>query len=358
MSNRSQATLFGSGALRVLAICIVLWLTFIAPFASIFALLFGNPFYAWWFNSLVLLPAPILLLIGVFRSKSATFRWSVFQYLGVSAVCFSASLLGIVLSFFIPFTLAGKVALVACLIFCIWGIYSAHRIHVVNLSISSEKIKNALRLVQISDVHVGSRRAEYLEKVMRLVNEQKPDLLVITGDLVDENVTTTDLASLSGLDYPVFYSSGNHERYVDYKSVLDAIGAQGVTILGDTTTICQGLRIIGIEDRQHLAEAAQALARVDVNATDSTQPFSVLLYHQPDLWDAAKQRGIDLTLSGHTHKGQIWPFGLLVRFRYRYVAGLFKEATSHLFVSQGTGTWGPIMRLGTRCEITVIELTA
>lgn len=358
MSSRSQATLLGSGVLRFLAISIVLWLTFIAPFASMLALIEGDPFYAGWFKSLVLLPAPILLLLAVFRSKSATFRWSVFQYLGVSAVCFSASLLGIVLSFFIPLPLAGKIALVACLIFCIWGIYSAHRIYVVNLSIASEKIKTSLRLVQISDVHVGSRKAEYLEKVMRLVNEQKPDLLVITGDLVDENVTTTDLASLSGLDYPVFYSSGNHERYVDYKSVLEAIAAQGVTVLGDSTTIFKGLRIIGIEDRQHLAEAEQALARIDVNTIESPQPFSVLLYHQPDLWDEAKKRGIDLTLSGHTHKGQIWPFGLLVRFRYRYVSGLFKEATSHLFVSQGTGTWGPVMRLGTRCEITVVELTA
>ena len=87
-----------------------------------------------------------------------------------------------------------------------------------------------------------------------------------------------------------------------------------------------------------------------------TSPFTVLLYHQPDIWEAAKRHGIELMLSGHTHKGQVWPFGWLVRTRYAHVAGHFQASLSHLFVSQGTGTWGPLMRFGTRCEMTVIDL--
>ena len=101
------------------------------------------------------------------------------------------------------------------------------------------------------------------------------------------------------------------------------------------------------------ASHTDSMAKVDVG---EASPFTVLLYHQPDIWDAAKRHGIELMLSGHTHKGQIWPFGLLVRTRYAHVAGHFQASLSHLFVSQGTGTWGPHMRFGTRCEMTVIDL--
>lgn len=335
---------------------VFLWLAIIAPLASILALLSGEAFYALWAKSMLILPWPYLLLLGVFRSKNKTFRWWVFQYLGVSAVCFSGALVGIVLSIVLPAVMAGQIALAVCVLLCMWGIYSAHRIHIVNVSIESEKIEQPVRLVQISDVHIGSRRAAYLEKVVKLVNTQKPDVLAITGDLIDENMPASDLTSLKDLACPVFYCSGNHERYVDYAKAIDNITVQGINVLSDSVASCCGLRILGIQDCERVSEAEQALDALVASQANHTAPFSVLLYHQPDLWDAAKVHGIDLTLSGHTHKGQVWPFGLLVRTRYRYVAGLFKEAASHLFVSQGTGTWGPIMRLGTRCEITVIEL--
>lgn len=357
MSSSPSASTILNGILRILGVGLLLWLAMIAPFASILAMLDGQAFYAKWLKSLLFLPWPFVLLAGVFRSKNAKFRWTVFQYLGVSSVCFSAALLGIALSVFIANALAGKIAVLACFIFCAWAIYSAHRIHVVKLNIASSKVNSPVRLVQISDVHVGSRQAAYLEKVVRLVNIQQPDILLITGDLLDENVSENDLASLSNLSYPAFYCSGNHERYVNYKQVLEYIANQGVTVLSDSAALCNGIQILGVEDRQHVSEAQRALDTVKTKSALDPDQFSVLLYHQPDLWDAAKKHDIDLTLSGHTHKGQIWPFGLLVRTRYRYVAGLFKAASNHLFVSQGTGTWGPIMRFGTRCEITVIELT-
>ncbi len=127
-----------------------------------------------------------------------------------------------------------------------------------------------------------------------------------------------------------------------------------------------GLRVIGVEDRQQSQEAVAVLDHMSLCAAEmnsnaeiyaqETSPFTVLLYHQPDIWDAAKHHGIELMLSGHTHKGQVWPFGWLVRARYAHVAGHFQASLSHLFVSQGTGTWGPLMRFGTRCEMTVIDL--
>ena len=152
------------------------------------------------------------------------------------------------------------------------------------------------------------------------------------------------------------YCSGNHERYVNYQKIVESITAHGVQILNDRTVYINGLCILGIEDRPDQAQAQNALDHLYATTEKDEGVFGILLYHQPDLWERAIHHGIDLMLAGHTHNGQIWPFVWLVRTRYQHVAGYFQSALSHLFVSQGTGTRGPIVRFGTRCEIAVIEL--
>ncbi|MGQ7845245.1 metallophosphoesterase [Granulosicoccus sp. 3-233] len=334
----------------------VLWLVFIAPPATVLALLQGAAFHAGWLSSLMFIPLPLVLLIVVFRSSSAGIRWWIFQYLGISAIGFSAALCGALLSLLIDHATAGWLAVCLFAMFLAVALYAAHRIHLTPLEIISPKIRRPQRLVQISDVHIGSRRAAWLRKVIDLVSAQQPDMLLITGDLIDENVSADSLLPLAGLDFPVFYCSGNHERYVDYSKALDIIAGHGVTVLSDTVAVVDDIHILGVEDRQHVQQAQEALNALCGSSESTDTAFRILLYHQPDLWSAAIQHGIDLMLSGHTHKGQIWPFGWLVRIRYAHVAGHFRKALSHLFVSQGTGTWGPILRFGTRCEMTVIEL--
>ncbi len=351
---------------RPVAIVSLLWLSMIAPAVTLIALLSGASFHWLWSVSLLILPAVFLLLFVVLRTRHRSLRWVVFQYLGVSAVCFSAATIGVILSFFLSNSAAGIWALILTLLFCGWGVYSANKIHAVSLSISNRKIDQKLRIVQISDIHIGSRKPAYLQKVLDKVQLHSPDLVVITGDLVDENVSLADMEPLASISCPVLYCSGNHERYVDYEKVLEVFASHGVQVLNDQTVELLGLRFIGLEDRQHRQEAINVLDRLRGSASDSNtmaqvevgeaSPFTVLLYHQPDIWDAAKRHGIELMLSGHTHKGQIWPFGLLVRTRYAHVAGHFQASLNHLFVSQGTGTWGPHMRFGTRCEMTVIDL--
>ena len=326
------------------------------PPATFLALLKGLPFYAWWLISLLLIPLSGMLLVSVFRSKHRSYRWWVFQYLGVSSIGFSAALAGAILSLFVEQTTAGQTAIVLFFVFYAIAFRAAHRIHLVPLEISSAKITKPLRLVQISDVHVGSRKPAFLEKVIKLVEVQEPDMLLITGDLIDEDVPAQSLLPLASLKCPVFYCSGNHERYVDYPKALENIASQGVTVLSDSATVFNGLQVLGIEDREHIGQARDALNKLCASNSAVRESFRILLYHQPDLWADAVDQGIDLTLSGHTHKGQIWPFGWVVRTRYKHVAGHFRSALCHLFVSQGTGTWGPILRFGTRCEMTVIEL--
>lgn len=345
-----------SAFLRFFVIAALLWLVFIAPPITVVALMQGAPFYTGWLGSMLLLPLPVLLLLSVFRSKNARFRWWAFQYLGVSAIGFSAALCGALLSLVLDAATAGWMAVVLFLLLLAVSLYAAHRIHTVSLKIVSPKIVTPRRLVQISDVHIGSRRPEFLKKVMALVDAQQPDMLLITGDLVDENVPAEALAPLAALSYPAYYCSGNHERYVNYQQVLKDIASQGVRVLQDTEVEVDGLRILGVGDRERRKQAEEALVALCGQSQAMDSPFTILLYHQPDLWSCAIDQGIDLTLSGHTHNGQIWPFGYLVRTRYQQVAGHFESGSNHLFVSQGTGTWGPIMRLGTRCEMTVIEL--
>ncbi len=320
------------------------------------ALLKGLPFYAWWLISLLFLPFTGVLLVSVFRSKNSSYRRRVFHYLGVSSIGFSAAGSGAVLSFFVEQVTAGQIAIGLFFVFYAMATCAAHRIHLVPLEISSSKIVRPLRLVQISDVHVGSRQPAFLEKVIKMVAAQEPDMLLITGDLIDEDVPVQSLQSLASLECPVLYCSGNHERYVDYPKALENIALQGVSVLNDSDTLINDITILGIEDREHIIEAQDALNKLCAGNSAARESFRILLYHQPDLWADAVDQGIELTLSGHTHKGQIWPFGWVVRTRYKHVAGHFKSALCHLFVSQGTGTWGPILRFGTRCEMSVIEL--
>ncbi len=140
------------------AVVSLLWLSMVAPAATLFALLSGASFYSLWSASLLILPALLLLLLVVLRTRNRSLRWLVFQYLGVSAVCFSAAAIGVILSFFLSNFVAGCWAVGLAGLFCGWGIYSAHQIHAVTLNISNHKIDNKLRIVQISDVHIGSRR--------------------------------------------------------------------------------------------------------------------------------------------------------------------------------------------------------
>ncbi|TNF28331.1 MAG: metallophosphoesterase [Deltaproteobacteria bacterium] len=222
------------------------------------------------------------------------------------------------------------------------------------------------RVVQLSDLHVGpilTRR--WLERVVRRVNAIDADCVVVTGDLIDGPARhfEADLAPFDGVRARngVYGVTGNHELYSGPHDWLEVFERHGVTVLANThRTLGRGdarFDLAGTHDRQgalaHLPEDLdQALA-----GRDPSRPV-ILLAHTPTTFPDAAARGVDLTLSGHTHGGQIWPFGFLVRLAMRYVAGLYRSGKSQLYVSRGTGFWGPPMRLGAPSEITEITLRA
>ena len=243
----------------------------------------------------------------------------------------------------------------------LWSIVNAHRIAVRRIGLSSPKLDRAVRIAQMSDVHVGSRGPGFLPRIVRQVNALAPDAVLVTGDLIDLMQLPDDaLDAIGGLEAPAFFAIGNHERYIGSDAVCARLESLGVTVLRNAHTDCGALRIIGIDDAEAKAQVARELARTGAEAEPGERarpPFTILMYHRPDGAEDAARHGVDLMLCGHTHNGQIVPFNWIVKRYFHRIVGRFDVDGMVLYVSPGTGTWGPTMRLGSSNEITVFELS-
>lgn len=247
----------------------------------------------------------------------------------------------------------GQAVAVLVVLISAYAIYNAHRLHVHRIEVAGTQRVKGTRLAQISDVHIGSRQPGFLKPIVQKVNALEPDYVVITGDLIDmSNIDIDSLAPLGEIEAPALFCIGNHERYVDLEAICQRLTSLGIEVLRNRGVNRNGLQFIGIDD----AESKTQVQR-EIKALAATpDAFRILLYHRPDGAEDAAAWGAHLMLTGHTHRGQIVPFNFLVKrvfprlYRDYQVAGMF------LYVSPGTGTWGPVMRLGSKCEITLIEL--
>jgi predicted MPP superfamily phosphohydrolase len=233
---------------------------------------------------------------------------------------------------------------------------------------------NGLRIVQLSDVHVGPLiHRGYLEKVVEQTLAEKPDLIVITGDLVDGSVNQLreQIAPLGRLKAPegVYFCTGNHEYYSGAKEWIDHLGTLGITVLGNSNRILkrtgadgkeERLLIAGVHDYQAARfEPTHASSPFDAVRTPEPVACKVLLAHNPFSIKEAVDAGFDLQLSGHTHAGQFYPYSFIVKTVLRYSEGLYRvNERTQLYVNRGTGFWGPPNRFGKRAEITSIRLLA
>ncbi|MBX3023998.1 metallophosphoesterase [bacterium] len=224
---------------------------------------------------------------------------------------------------------------------------------------------DGFRIVQISDLHIGpilDRR--FAAALTEQVNALAPDLVAITGDLVDGDVRHVgdEIAPFAGLRaaHGVFFVTGNHDYYSGADAWVGRVTALGLRPLRNQRVSigdgAAGFDLAGVED--HRAHLVSATRRSDLGAAlagrDPDRPL-VLLAHDPLTFKEAARRGVDLQLSGHTHGGQIWPFRYLVRLSTPFVAGYYRRGRSQLYVSRGTGFWGPALRLFAPAEI--VELT-
>ena len=263
--------------------------------------------------------------------------------------------------------LAGGAALVAGTL-GLWSLRAGlGRVMIKRVEVSLARLPPALsgtRIVQLSDVHVGPTiHRGFIETIVAQCNALTPDLVVITGDLVDGSVEELreHVAPLADLraKYGVFFVTGNHEYYSGAAAWCSELARLGVRVLRNERVSIgsedASFDLAGVDDHSakgdgHGEDLPKALLGRDLNRE------LVLLAHQPRTIFEAKEHGVGLQLSGHTHGGQLWPWTYLVRLQQPVVAGLARFGNSLMYVSRGTGYWGPPMRLGAPSEISELTL--
>jgi uncharacterized protein len=209
-------------------------------------------------------------------------------------------------------------------------------------------------IVQLTDIHVGEiYQPPFLRRVVKLANEQKGDLVVITGDLFDGGgkLYPHIVDELRNIKQKTLFVRGNHEVYEGVAVTNKLIKAAGVTVLEDEVVNYKGLQIVALTYPEDFHDDKKATLQKLTKKLNKKQPI-ILLRHEPAGIQDAIDAGVHLQLSGHTHKGQLWPLNYLIRLRYRFVIGLHKVGNFTVYIGPGVGSWGPPMRLGSRSEIT------
>jgi predicted MPP superfamily phosphohydrolase len=248
----------------------------------------------------------------------------------------------------------------------LYGSSEALRIRTETITIRTAKIPaeiGRVRIVQISDLHLGLIvREKRLERILKEIRVAAPDILVSTGDLVDGE--TNNLSTLADLfreidpSYGKFSVTGNHEFYAGLTQALAFTRKAGFTVLrGERANVGGFMTIAGVDDPTgKIYRALEDAPEKELLVGCPGDCFTILLKHQPVVLKGSPAL-FDLQLSGHTHKGQIFPFTLLTRLAFAFNSGLYQLADgAMLYVSRGSGTWGPPMRLMAPPEITVIDL--
>ena len=268
--------------------------------------------------------------------------------------------------------LSASGVVVLALLVTLAGFYNARKApRVKTVDIPLKDLPPALqgfKIAQISDMHVGPTiKRPAMKYVVAKINQLQVDVVAITGDLVDGNVyeLSRHVAPLAGLrsSHGTFFVTGNHEYYSGVHPWLKYLPTLGVRVLLNEHVIIlhkhAPIVIAGVTDFS--AASYDTSHRTDVALAITGAPraaVKVLLAHQPRSATAAEQAGFDLQISGHTHGGQFLPWNFFVRFQQPFTAGLHRVKEMLVYVSRGTGYWGPPKRFGAPSEITLLRLVA
>ncbi len=267
-----------------------------------------------------------------------------------------------------------------------------------SLATGTELGHKPLKIVAISDVHLGYGTGRSLvRRYVKMINEQKPDIVLIVGDLIDNSIKPVKAKGLhkelDSIKAPlgIYMVPGNHEHISRIRACKDLIAETSITFLQDSivtiplqTDVCPNaneaangpvLKIIGRDDRMNsfrrksletlLAEAKEENLPANGNNSDTLtgtgnsgkgEIYTIVLDHQPYDLALTDSLGVDIQISGHTHRGQIWPFNLLTDKLYEQSQGYRKWSHSHIYVLSGLSLWGPPFRIGTNSELVVLEV--
>ncbi len=216
------------------------------------------------------------------------------------------------------------------------------------------------------DIHLGTQRGEaYLKKILQVIEEEKPDIVLYNGDLVDSDIALKpELFNLfKTVEAEQYFTTGNHEFYMDTDKALKLIEDAGIKIVRSEMIETHDIQLIGLEymnaDREtydaHIVNDLTIKEELPKIVRDNNKP-TVVVHHSPVGMQYVADGGADLMLSGHTHAGQFFPGTAIIRYRFPLSKGQHQIDETTLLVSQGAGTFGPWMRLGTFNEVQVINL--
>ena len=227
----------------------------------------------------------------------------------------------------------------------------------INLT-TDKHLERPLKIVMLSDLHAGfhNRRAEVGHWV-NMINAEKADLILIAGDMIDGNVRPLlaqgTAEELQRLNAPTIACLGNHEYITGIDKALNLLEQTGIRILRDKSISIGDVTIIGRDDRSN--RSRKSIARLMQGVTRGD--YIILLDHQPFNLAEAEQNGVDLQLSGHTHRGQVWPLNWVTTKMYECDYGQWRKGKTDYYVSSGMGIWGGKFRIGTDSEYAVITVT-
>jgi len=243
----------------------------------------------------------------------------------------------------------------------------ANRFSVVETEIALPGLDREVVAMQLSDIHMGHHRGrKYLDKIVEETNRRKPDIVLITGDLIDSEAALVpeELEPLARFSAPVYYVGGNHEKYVDAERTFALVKKYGVNVLRGQVVETHGLQLVGLDYMNadedtfdlHPSDDSRTIKSVLASLHLKDGMPSVLLHHSPSGAQYATANGIDLMVAGHTHGGQFFPGTLVARAVFPFTHGLYHRGPLQVFVSQGAGTYWSRVRLGTSNELNILRL--
>ena len=285
----------------------------------------------------------------------------------------------------------GGIAGAITLLLCVGGLHYHHKYREELTITTSKPLEKPLTVVLASDLHLGyhNRQAE-LGRWIDLFNAENPDLVLIGGDIVDRSLRPVlrdnYSAEFKRLKAPIWSILGNHEYYSGLDYSKSFFKEAGIGLLQDSFIDTLGVRIVGRNDRTDPCRPAlwEILPKDDDEASDSegslpqasiypdrarsaaslgqglpqTEPFTILLDHQPNHLEEAEEAGVDFQFSGHTHRGQVWPISWITDALYEKSWGHLQKGDTHYYISSGLGIWGAKIRIGTRSEYLVLHINS
>ncbi len=264
----------------------------------------------------------------------------------------------------------GVVAVSLTAVLTIYSLVNAQWMRVYRQDVELPNLEQPLRIAHVTDIHLGHYWGEgALARMAYLIEREGVDAVVITGDMFDgrANLNPKALEPLRRITAPIYFVEGNHDGYTGVYEIKALLVDRDIHVLSNEVLNFKGLQIVGLDylipdeqsrDTFHGSKNRRTMQGVLGRLPIDKSKAIILLHHNPVGANYAAQSGVNLYLAGHTHGGQIFPVTLIAELMFEYNRGLYRyDDNMQIYVSQGVGTFGPPMRLGTHSEITILNLT-